>query len=464
MEQVKQKKERALVNPDRLGQDPVKSLIKELAMPAIVAQLINLLYNIVDRIYIGRIPETGSLALSGLGIAAPIILTLSAFSAFASFGGAPLASISLGAGDEKRAERLLQTNAGYSLLLGVLLTVLTTIYLEPLLYFFGAQESNLPYAASYLRIYLIGTTFVLGTLALNSFISAQGASRVAMRTVLIGAIANIILDPIFIFTLKLGVRGAAYATVLSQALSFITVLYFLLSKDTKLRLTGLRLDLKLFFESTKLGISGFTMIATQSAVATVFNRLLSVHGGELHVATMVILQSIIQMLFIPMNGYIGGVQPLLSYNYGAGNLQRVKEILQRSLILLCSFSFISAVTVALLPGLFAWVFTNDPELASLVRQYLPTFIIGMSIFGLQETAQMYFVGTNQALRSMFLATLRKIIILIPLCYILSARYSVYGVYLSEAIADASSASIAGLMFFSQYRKFKDLPDLELKTE
>lgn len=268
---------------------------------------------------------------------------------------------------------------------------------------------------------------------------------------MIGAVANIILDPLFIFALHIGVRGAAYATVLSQALSFVSVLLFLLSKESRLQLKGLGFELPLMGESLRLGISGFTMIATESAVITIFNRLLSLHGGELHVATMVILQSIIQMLFIPMNGYIGGVQPLLSYNYGAGRITRVKEILKRSLFLLCGFSFLTASSAVLFPSLYAGIFTNDPSLQALVKQYLPTFILGMSIFGLQEVAQMYFVGTNQALRSMFLALLRKVILLIPLAIFLSSRYSVLGVYLSEALADGISATVAGILFFSRYR-------------
>lgn len=451
-------------NPDRLGQDPISKLIKELALPTILAQLINILYNIVDRIFIARMPESGSLALSGLGIATPIIMTIAAFSAFSSFGGAPLASISLGAGDERRANRLLQANAGFILLLAILITVFCSIYIKPLLYFFGAEKSNFIYAQSYLRIYLLGSCFVLGTLALNSFITAQGASRIAMRTVLIGAVFNIILDPIFIFVFKLGVKGAAYATIISQALSFGSVLFFLLAKDTRLRLSGLKLDFGLILESLRLGVSGFTMLATQSAVVMVYNRLLAEYGTELHVAAMVILQSIIQMFFILMDGYISGVQPLLSYNYGAGNYLRVKEILRRSLLLLLSFSVISASIVALFPGVFAAIFTSDPDLVNLVKTYLPIFIIGMSLFGLQETAQMYFVGTNQALRSIFLAVLRKIVILIPLTYILAARYSIFGIHLSETVADATSAIIAGLMFFSQYRFLESRMDKRLKKD
>ncbi|MDO5696139.1 MAG: MATE family efflux transporter [Eubacteriales bacterium] len=436
---------------ERLGQEPVGRLIRELALPAIVAQVINLLYNIVDRIFISRIPDVGSLALSGIGVALPVILIVSAFSAFSAFGGAPLASISLGAGDVDRAERLLKANAGMALLFGMLITVLANVFLNPLLRFFGARETNLPYAAEYLGIYLLGTVFVLGTLALNSFINAQGSSRIAMRTVVIGAVANIALDPIFIFTLNMGIRGAAVATVISQGLSFIAVLLFLLSKKSRLRLRGVSLEKRLVGESMKLGVSGFTMTATESAVMTVFNRLLSLHGGEMHVATMVILQSVLQMLFIPMSGYVGGVQPLLSYNYGAGNRARVRMILNRSLCILCGFSFLTALSAVLFPGIYARIFTDDPALAVLVRRYLPVFIAGMTIFGFQETAQMYFVGTNQALHSIFLASLRKIILLIPLCFILSAHFSVFGVYISEALADALSASTAGWLFFRQYR-------------
>ncbi len=440
---------------NRLGTDPIRPLIKELALPAIVAQVINLLYNIVDRIYIGRIPEVGPLALSGLGIATPIILIVSAFAAFSAYGGAPLASLALGAEEHDRARRLLQSNASLNLGLAALITLLSQLFLPQLLQIFGAQTSNRPYAQAYLRIYLMGTVFVLMVMSLNSFISAQGEAKIAMRTVVIGAVANIILDPIFIFLFKLGVRGAAYATILSQAISMLAVLKFLSSSQARLRLRRLSFEARLVWQSVRLGVSGFIMIATESAVIMVYNRLLGAYGGELHVANMVILQSVMQMLFIPMNGYVAGVQPLLGYNYGARQYERVREILKNSLVLLFAFSFSTAVLAALLPGLFASIFTGDTALKALVIRYLPIFIIGMSIFGLQEIAQMYFVGTNQALKSIFLAMLRKVILLIPLCFLLAKRYGLMGIYVSEALADFCSASTAGFMFFHAYRSLKD---------
>lgn len=276
---------------DRLGTAPIGRLIRELALPGIVAQVINLLYNIVDRIYIGRIPEIGSLALGGIGISMPIILIISAFAAFATSGGAPLASISLGAGDRDKAEQYLNSNAGFILAVSLAVTVLGSVFLSPLLRFFGAQANNFSYAHDYMQIYILGTVFVLGTLALNSFISAQGEAMTAMRTVLIGAVSNIILDPIFIFLLGMGVRGAAVATVISQALSFLSSLLFLRSDRSRLKLTGIRIEPALLLQCLALGISGFTMQATESAVTTVFNRLLGVYGGELHVSAMVIMQS-----------------------------------------------------------------------------------------------------------------------------------------------------------------------------
>ncbi len=441
---------------DRLGTDPLGRLIRELAMPGIVAQVINMLYNVVDRIYIARIPEVGSMALSGLGIVMPLLMVFGAFSAFTTSGGAPLASIALGAGDQERAEKLLASNAGLMAVLGVLMTSLGLIFKEPLIYFFGGTEANFVYADEYLSIYLLGTIFVLGTLGLNSFISAQGEAKIAMRTIMIGAISNIILDPIFIFAFRMGVKGAALATIISQFISFTTVVSFLVSKNSKLRLRGLGFNPGLIWESVKLGIAGFVMSATQSAVVTVFNRLLAFHGGDLHVATMVVLQSIIQMIFIPMNGYIMGVQPLLSYNYGAKQYDRVNRIIKISAILLVGFAGTISILSILFPGAFAVIFTNDPALIALVRRYLPIFIAGTTIFGMQMVAQMYFVGSNQPGFAIFLASLRKVILLIPFCFLFAAWWGVIGVYAAEAVADALSAITSGLLLVWHVRRMKKL--------
>lgn len=451
---------------DRLGTDPLAKLIRELAMPGIVAQVINMLYNVVDRIYIARIPEVGSMALSGLGIVMPLLMVFGAFSAFTTAGGAPLASIALGAGDQKRAEKLLSTNATLMAILGFLMTTLGLIYKRPLIHFFGGTEANFIYADEYLSIYLLGTVFVLGTLGLNSFISAQGEAKIAMRTILIGAISNIILDPIFIFALNMGVKGAALATIISQFISFMSVLLFLISPQSKLRLRGLSFDIKLVWESVKLGIAGFVMSSTQSAVVTVFNRLLALHGGDLHVAAMVVLQSIMQMIFIPMNGYVMGVQPLLSYNYGAKQYDRVNRIIRISAILLVSFAATISILSILFPGAFAFIFTNDPALTLLVRQYLPIFIAGSTIFGMQMVAQMYFVGSNQPGFAIFLASLRKIILLIPFCFLFAAWWGVVGIYAAEAVADALSAITSGLLLVwhvKRMKKYRDEQEAELNA-
>lgn len=439
-------------NESRLGTAAIPGLIKELALPGIVAQIINLLYNIVDRIYIGRIPEVGSVALSGLGICMPIIMIVAAFASFAMQGGAPLAAINLGAGNQEKAERILKSGAGLTAVLSLIITAAGLYFKDRLLYFFGASDLNFSYASEYLGIYLIGSIFVLGTLALNAFISAQGQAKIAMRTVMIGAVSNIILDPIFIFAFNLGVKGAAIATVISQAISFFSVLAFMISPRTSLKLTGLALEGNLILDSVKLGISGFTMTATESAVTTVFNRLLGIYGGEMHIAAMVAMQSVMQMVFIPMSGYMTGVQPLLSYNYGAKKLERVKEILQRSLKMLISYTFIACMSAVIFPGFYANIFSNDSALIELIKQYLPIFIFGMSIFGLQNVTQMYFVGTNKPLNAMFLASLRKLILLIPLCFILTKIIGVKGVYLAEGIADFISASTAGVMLYLQMKK------------
>lgn len=440
------------VGTERLLSEPLNKLIKELALPAIAAQLINLLYSIVDRIYIAGIPETGTAALSALGMATPLVMTVSAFAAFAAYGGAPLASLALGAGNKQRAVKLLESNAVGTFVIAVLLTLLAQLFLPELLYFFGADRSNFVYALEYARIYLMGTIFALPAIALNSFISAQGEARIAMRTVLLGAVANVLLDPLFIFVFKLGTAGAAYATVISQACSVCAVLYFLCSTKAKLALRSLSFDWRLFLQSLSLGVSGFIMVTTESAVIIVYNILLAKHGGAMHLANMVILQSVMQMLFIPMSGYISGVQPLLSYNYGAGNMLRVKSILLKSFKILLSFSAFTALSAVFFPQVYALVFARTEELQALTVRYLPLFIAGMTIFGLQELAQMYFVGSNQVGKSIFLALLRKVVFLIPLSVFLSQIYGLTGIYLSETLADASSASIAACLFYFSLRR------------
>lgn len=439
---------------DRLGRDPLGKLIRELALPGIVAQIINLLYNIVDRIYIGRIPEVGSQALSGLGICMPIILVAAAFASFASSGSAPLASISMGEGDMKTAERHLATAAGFMLVTSVVITALGLIFIDPLLYFFGALPGNFIHAKQYLGIYLIGTVFVLGTLALNSFISAQGHSKIAMRTVMIGAVSNIILDPIFIFLFNMGVRGAAVATVISQGLSFLSIILFLRSENSRLRLTSLKIDPALLRKALKLGVSGFTMSATGAAVALIFNRLLGIHGNELHISAMVIMQSILQMIFIPLNGYTMGVQPLLSYNYGARKFDRVNRVLKISFIFLVGFAFIGAMLAILFPRFIGGIFTGDEKLLHLVGKYMPIFLAGMPIFGMQMVAQMFFVGSNQPKYAIFLASLRKLILLIPLCFILAHYMGLIGIYIAEPIADSISATTAGILLLTQVRRMR----------
>ncbi|MDO5733387.1 MAG: MATE family efflux transporter [Eubacteriales bacterium] len=449
------------IDPQALGRESISKLIRRLALPAILAQVINLLYNIVDRIFIARIPEVGAIALSGVGIVMPIILIISAFSCISSYGGAPLASMKLGAGRDAEAEAYVRANAGLMLLIGTLLTAAILFFMDPLLILFAARPTNISYARDYLSIYAIGNIFVLLTLALNSFISAQGAAKVAMRTILIGAICNIVLDPIFIFTFQLGVRGAALATILSQFISFISVLAFLSSTRSRLRLRGLSLNPRLIAKSIALGASGFTMMATESAVVLVYNQLLAKQGGDMHVATMVVLQSVMQILFIPMAGYMAGVQPLLSYNFGAQKMERVREIMRKAMIFYCSYSVSLVLLVLLFPGLFASIFTNDPELHALVVRYLPIFLAGAMIFGFQDTAQMFFVGTGRALQSIFLASLRKIILLIPFAFILSSYFPVIGVYAAESCADFLSASCAGILFTRAYRR---LPKVTLIDE
>lgn len=449
---------------NKMGTLPIKKLIWQLSLPGIIAQVINILYNMVDRMYVGHMPEVGVTALTGLGVSAPLLLIVSAFSGFVGGGGAPLAAIELGRRREDEAESYLGVSVALLLVLSVVLTIVFLLIKGPLLYFFGASDSTFAYADAYTSIYLIGTVFVMLALGLNLFISCQGQARTAMFTVVIGAVCNIVLDPIFIFGFRMGVRGAALATIISQALSAAFVVRFLLSEKSHIRIRRelIRFELPKIKKIMSLGVSTFVMTATESAVVIVFNNGLRHYGSDLYVGAMTIMQSVIQLISLPVMGFTSGVQPLISYSYGAKRYDRLNETLRRSITLTLTACLSYYVLVLIAPGAFARIFTPEAELIGLVKEYLPVFMIGMSIFAIQSCAQMLFVGTGQAKKSLFLALLRKVVLLIPLAITLPRAVGVKGIIWAEPIADVSSVTCSAILLIHYFIKLKKVERGELK--
>ena len=439
---------------NRLGTENITRLMISLAIPSVLAQIVNVLYNIVDRIYIGRIPGVGAVALTGVGVTFPIITIISAFSGFASGGGAPLAAIALGQGKRDRAERILGNCVSMLLFFTVILMAFFFVFQKPLLYVFGASDNTIGYSSTYISIYLLGTVFVELAVGLNTFISAQGQARTAMFSVLIGAVVNIVLDPIFIFVFHMGVAGAAVATIISQALSAAWVLRFLCSEKSGIRLkkAGMKPDFFLIGQIMALGVSPFVMSATESAITIVMNHGLQVYGGDLYVGSMTILQSVLQLVFVPINGFTNGVQPIISYNFGAGKFDRVKMTIKRMISITFLAAFVYVGFAMLRPGLFARLFTTDEDLIALVKKVLPVYIAGMSVFGVQSGVQSSFLGLGQAKISLCIALLRKVILLIPLALILPRFFGVMGVYYAEPVADILSVLTASTLFLLNIRK------------
>lgn len=439
---------------ERLGTQKLPSLLCSLAIPSIIAQLVNLLYNIVDRMYIGHIPGSGGLALTGLGLCSPIILVISAFAAFAGQGGAPLAAIEMGRGDKKAAEKILGNAIVMILFCSVILTALFMVFKTPLLYLFGASSNTIGYADSYITIYLCGTLFVQVALGLNPFITCQGQSKTAMLSVLIGAVANTILDPVFIFAFGMGVRGAALATVISQFFSAVWVMAFLLSKRSTFTVSAeiLRPRFSVIGKVAALGISPFIMQSTESLVQIVFLSGLQTYGNDLYVGSMTILQSVMQLAIIPVQGFNQGVQPVISYNYGAGNYDRVRKCFHAMLVISLSYTCLFFAAAALFPGVFAGIFTDSAELVGIVKSVLPIYLGGVWLFGLQMAVQCTIIGLGQAKTSVFIACLRKIILLTPLALILPRFFGVMGIYWAEPVSDIISASTSGVLYIVLSRR------------
>lgn len=440
---------------NNLGTGSIGRLLVRLAVPTIMAQLINALYNIVDRMYIGHMANIGDVALTGVGVTFPIIMLISAFSALVGMGGAPLASIELGKKDTARANGILNNAFVALVFMAVLLTALFLALGRPMLLLFGASETTLPYALDYISIYVCGTLFVMLALGLNAFITGQGFAKVGMMTILIGAVLNIVLDPIFIFVLGLGVRGAALATILSQAVSAAWVVKFLCGKKTVLRLQvrQMRPRRDILVPVLSLGISPFIMQSTESLVMVVLNSGLQRYGNDLYVGAMTIISSVMQVMQMPLMGLGQGAQPIISFNYGAGDYARVKQTYR----LLFRVSFIASITMCLLtelfPHVFISIFNNDPELMGITVRTLRIYMSGVFMSGVQFCCQQSFMAMGQAKTSLFLALLRKIILLIPLAVVLPMIFGTpESIFVAEPIADIIAASVTGLMFLRFTRK------------
>ena len=438
----------------RMATEGIGRLMLSMAIPSVVAQVINILYNIVDRIYIGHIEGVGMEALTGVGVTFPIITLISAFSAFVGAGGAPLASIWLGKGDRKRAEKILGNGVSLLLLFTIFLMLFFYLFQTPLLYLFGASDATIGYASAYINIYLLGTIFVELALGLNTFIISQGQSKVAMAAVLIGAVANITLDPVFIFGLKMGVRGAAYATVISQALSALWTVGFLVGPKSSLtiRLWALKPELRTIGSVMALGVSPFIMRATESLISIVLNNGLQRYGGDIYVGSLTIMQSVMQMYSAPLGGFTQGVQPIISYNFGAGNFDRVRKLYRWMIGISFGAAAGATLLIMIFPGFFAGMFTNDENLVALVQQVMPLFVCGMLVFGLQQGIQPTFLALGQAKISLFIAIFRKVILLIPLALILPLKFGVMGIYYAEPISDVTSATVATILFLVNIKK------------
>ena len=438
----------------RMATEGIGRLMLSMAIPSVVAQVINILYNIVDRIYIGHIEGVGMEALTGVGVTFPIITLISAFSAFVGAGGAPLASIWLGKGDRKRAEKILGNGVSLLLLFTIFLMLFFYLFQTPLLYLFGASDATIGYASAYINIYLLGTIFVELALGLNTFIISQGQSKVAMAAVLIGAVANITLDPVFIFGLKMGVRGAAYATVISQALSALWTVGFLVGPKSSLtiRLWALKPELRTIGSVMALGVSPFIMRATESLISIVLNNGLQRYGGDIYVGSLTIMQSVMQMYSAPLGGFTQGVQPIISYNFGAGNFDRVRKLYRWMIGISFGAAAGATILIMIFPGFFAGMFTNDENLVALVQQVMPLFVCGMLVFGLQQGIQPTFLALGQAKISLFIAIFRKVILLIPLALILPLKFGVMGIYYAEPISDVTSATVATILFLVNIKK------------
>ena len=441
---------------EMLGTAPVGRLLFRLALPTVVAQLINMLYNIVDRIYIGHMPKIGDLALTGVGVCMPVIMIVSAFAALVGSGGAPRASIFMGKKDIESAEKTLGACFGLQIVISAVLTAVLLLWSRDLLLAFGASDNTIEYAASYMSIYSVGTLFVQLTLGMNAFITAQGFTKTSMISVMVGAFSNILLDPLFIYAFDMGVKGAALATVISQALSCVWVLSFLCGKKTVLKLKPKNFipTPKIILPCIALGTATFIMQASESVIAVCFNSSLLEYGGDIAVGAMTILTSVMQFAMLPAQGIAQGAQPILSYNYGAKNANRVKKTYRLLLKICLAYSVTVWAAVMLFPHTFVSIFTPDASLIAFASRALRVYFAGMVLFGIQIACQMTFVSLGNAPSSVIVAVVRKFLLLLPLIYIMPNFISdaTLGVYTAEPIADILAVTFTSILFSFQFKK------------
>ena len=439
-----------------LATQPVVKLFFKLSIPSVLAQIVNLLYNMVDRIFIGHIKDVGDIALTGVGVCFPLIILISAFSCLCGMGGAPKATIKMGEGKIKEANKILGNCFVVTIIFSILLTIVVQIFKEPILYTFGASENTIKYALDYINIYSLGTIFIMISLGLNAFITTQGFSKISMRNVVIGALINIALDPLFIFGFNLGVKGAAIATIIAQAISAILVISFFFGKKTILKLTfeNMKLDIKIIISVMALGLSPFIMQSTESIISICFYTSLYKYGGDVAVGAMTILTSLMQFAMLPLQGFASGAQPIISYNYGAKNPDRIKQVFKVLLIICVSFSTMFWLFAMIIPNVLVSIFTIEQELIIFASKALRIYMAVICLFGIQIACQQTFVSLGNAPVSLFLAIFRKIIVLIPLIYILPAimENKCNAIFLAEPIADFIAVSVTATMFYFIFKK------------
>lgn len=438
-----------------LGKGSISKLLYTLAVPTIIGQLVNLLYNVIDRIFIGRMAN-GDIAMAGVGVAMPIILLVSAFAMLFAAGGAPLSAIEMGKQDNDKAEEIMSNCFSMLISGGIILTILFLVFKEPILWAFGASNATIGYGLDYLSIYLIGTIFVQISLGMNLFINTQGFTKIGMFTVIIGAIINIVLDPILIFGFGMGVKGAALATIISQGISAIFVLKFLFGKKSilKIRKKYLKLNKKLALSIVALGVAPFIMQATESLVLVSLNNQLLKYGGDLAVGAMTIMSSIMQVIMMPLMGLTQGAQPIISYNFGAKEMDRVKKTFKLLFIICVSYSAVMVSLIMIFPEFFVSIFNNKPELVEITSWAMKIYFVGMCLFGAQIACQQTFLALGQVKTSLIIAMLRKVVLLVPLIFILPMfiEDGLTAVLLAEPIADIIAIISTVIIFGLFYKK------------
>ena len=439
-----------------LATEPIGKLLFRLSIPTVVAQLINMLYNIVDRIYIGHMPGDGSLALTGVGVCMPLIMLVAAFAALVSSGGAPRASIFMGEKDNESAEKTLGNCFSLQIVVSVILTAVLLIWNKDLLLAFGASENTIGYATDYMSIYALGTLFVQMTLGMNTFITAQGFTTISMVSVIIGAVCNIVLDPIFIFGYDMGVKGAALATIISQMLSCVWIISFLCGKKTQLKLKkeNLKLRADIILPCIALGTAAFVMQSSESVISVCFNSSLLKYGGDIAVGAMTIMTSVMQFAMLPLQGIAQGAQPITSYNFGAKRADRVKKTFRLLLITCLTYSIALWTAVMIAPQVFAKIFTSDSTLAQFAAPMLRIYLGGLGLFGIQIACQMTFTSLGKAANSIVVAVVRKFVLLLPLIYIMPSLLAdkTQAVYMAEPVADIIAVTFTAILFTFQFKK------------